>query len=51
MLSGEVITAYTDSKIADLNLWGWFERVSGGDNPVDKLSRGSAEGDWDIVPI
>ena len=21
------------------------------DNPVDKLSRGSSEGDWDIVPI
>ena len=51
VLSGEMITAYTHSKIADLNLWGWFERVSSGDNPVDKLSRGSSEGDWDIVPI
>ena len=51
VLSGECITAYTHSKIADLGLWPWFDRVATDDNPVDKLSRGSVDGPWKLVPI
>ena len=29
----------------------WFDRVDSKSNPVDKLSRGQVEGDWDLVPI
>ena len=45
VLSGEVITAYTHSKISEMNLWAWFDRVASDDNPVDKLSRGDSSGD------
>ena len=38
VMSGECITAFTHSKIADLGLWTWFDRVASDDNPVDKLS-------------
>ena len=29
----------------------WFDRVDTKSNPVDGLSRGKLEGDWDIVPL
>lgn len=51
VLSGEVITAFTHSKISDMNLWAWFDRVASSGNPVDKLSRGDVAGSWDLVPI
>ena len=51
VMSGECITAFTHSKIADLGLWSWFDRVASDDNPVDKLSRGSMDGPWELVPI
>ena len=37
VLSGEVITAYTHSRVAAIGLWPWFDRVASPDNPVDKL--------------
>ena len=51
VLSGEVITAYTHSRIAKFGLWSWFDSVAGSDNPVDKLSRGSLQGPWELVDI
>ena len=51
VLSGEVITAYTHSRIADRGLWAWFDRVASADNPVDKLSRGEMQGPWSLLPI
>ena len=51
VMSGECITAFTHSRIADLGLWTWFDRVASDDNPVDKLSRGCMDGPWELVPI
>ena len=50
-MSGECITAFTHSRIADLGLWTWFDRVASDDNPVDTLSRGCMEGSWELKPI
>ena len=51
VLSGEVITAYTHSTIAERGLWSWFDRVASADNPVDKLSRGELRGPWSLQTI
>ena len=51
VLSGECITAFTHSRVASAGLWSWFDRVASKDNPVDKLSRGELEGEWDLLPI
>ena len=51
VLSGEVITAYTHSRVAAIGLWPWFDRVASEDNPVDKLSRGKMDGPWKLVEI
>ena len=50
-MSGECITAFTHSKIADLGLWSGCDRVASDDNPVDKLSRGCLDGPCELVPI
>ena len=51
VLSGEVITAFTHSRIATHGLWSWFDRVASDDNLVDKLSRGKMEGPWQLLDI
>lgn len=51
VLSGQCITAYTHSKVADCGLWPWFDIVSSEDNPVDKLSRNVKDGPWELLPI
>ena len=51
VLSGECITAFTHARIATAGVWSWFDRVASKDNPVDQLSRGKMDGNWDIVPI
>ena len=51
VMSGECITAYTHSKVAEAGLWPWFDRVATDDNPVDKLSRGVMNGPWELLPI
>ena len=37
-----------DSKV---NACPWFDRVDTKSNPVDGLSRGDFNGNWDIVPL
>ena len=51
VMSGEVITAFTHAHIAAAGVWAWFDRVSSADNPVDKLSRGQLQGDWELLDI
>ena len=51
VLSGECITSYTHSKVADIGLWPWFDRVASEDNPVDKLSLGVMDGPWELLSI
>ena len=51
VLSGECITAFTHSRIASAGLWAWFDRVASKDNPVDQLSRGKLEGEWELLDI
>ena len=51
MLSGEYITAFTHSRIASVGLCAWFDRVASKDNPVDQLSRGKLEGEWELLEI
>ena len=51
VLSGECITAFTHSKISEIGLWPWFDRVATDDNPVDKLSRGCMDGPWEFLPV
>lgn len=51
VLSGECITAYTQSKVAGAGLWPRFDRVASDDNPVGKLSCGVMDGPWDLLPI
>ena len=51
VLSGEVITAFTHSRISAIGLWSWFDRVASDDNPVNKLSRGTLEGSWKLMDI
>ena len=51
VLSGECITAFTHSKISEIGLWPWFDRVATDDNPVDKLSRGCMDGPWELLPV
>ena len=51
VLSGEVITAYTHSRVSAIGLWPWFDRVPSADNPVDQLSRGVMKGPWELTDI
>ena len=51
VLAGECITAYTHSMVAKSGMWTWFDRVASDDNPVDKLSRGSLVGPWQLRDI
>ena len=51
VLSADVIAAYTSQEIARLNLWTWFDRVDSKSNPVDGLSRGDVEGEWELRDI
>ena len=51
VLSGEVITSYTHSRVSAIGLWPWFDRVASADNPVDKLSRGVMSGPWELMDI
>ena len=49
--SGDVINGMTWERVAKLRCRPWFERVESSANPVDGLSRGRRDGDWDIVPL
>ena len=51
VLFGEVITAFSHSRVSVIGLWPWFDRVARPDNPVDKLSRGVMDGPWKLVDI
>ena len=47
----DTIIAMTWHKCGKLNVCPWFDRVDTKSNPVDGLSRGNLEGDWDIIPL
>ena len=47
----DTIVAMTWHKCGKLNVSPWFDRVDTKSNPVDGLSRGKLEGNWDIVPL
>ena len=51
VMSGECITAYTHKWISHYGFRVWFDRVDSSANPVDKLSRGVFDGQWDLMPI
>ena len=47
----DTIAGMTWRKIAKINACPWFDRVDTKSNPVDGLSRGVLDGDWDIAPL
>ena len=47
----DTIVGLTWRKIAKINACPWFDRVDTKSNPVDGLSRGDLNGNWDIVPL
>ena len=51
VLSGEVITASTHSRVSSIGLRPWLDRVASEENPVDELSRGKMDGPWKLVDM
>ena len=51
VLSGDRIVGWTWSRIWDLEVLPWFDRVESASNPVDGLSRGDMAGPWVLVPV
>ena len=49
--STDTLVGLTWQRIARINVCPWFDRVDTKSNPVDGLSRGDLQGDWDIVPL
>jgi len=47
--SGDALVSLTWNRIVSLRCLPWFDRVESKANPVDGLSRGLMEGDWDTV--
>ena len=47
----DTIVGMTWHRCGKLSVCPWFDRVDTKSNPVDGLSRGNLEGDWDIVPL
>lgn len=48
VLSADAIASYALEGTARLNLWTWLDRVESRSNPVDGLSPGDVEGDWEL---
>ena len=46
-----MLVGYTWQLISEVKALPWFDRVESKANPVDGLSRGRFEGDWQLVPI
>ena len=44
----DVVIGATWARIANLRCLPWFDRVDSKANPVDGLSRGVFDGDWDL---
>ena len=51
VLSADCIASFTSELAAKKNLWTWFDRVDTKSNPVDGLSRGDLEGEWELMDI
>ena len=51
VLSADCIASFTSDLAAKKNLWTWFDRVDTKSNPVDGLSRGDLEGEWELMDI
>ena len=49
--SADCITAWCASRVAELGVWAWFDRVDTKSNPVDGLSRGNMDGPWKLQQI
>lgn len=49
VLSGEVITAYTNSRVAAVGLSPWFDRVASAANPADQLSHRVMDQPWRLM--
>ena len=47
----DLLVGYTWQLISEVKALPWFDRVESSANPVDGLSRGRFEGDWQLVPI
>ena len=47
----DTIVGMTWHRCGKLGVCPWFDRVDTKSNPVDGLSRGNLEGEWDIVPL
>ena len=47
----DTIVGMTWHRCGKLSVCPWFDRVDTKSNPVDGLSRGYLEGDWDLVPL
>ena len=51
VFSTDTLVGMTWQKISKVNACPWFDRVDTKSNPVDGLSRGDFNGNWDIVPL
>ena len=49
--SADVLAAWVSSKVAELGIIPWYDRVDTKSNPVDGLSRGRLEGPWELVKL
>jgi len=51
VFSTDTLVGMTWKKISKINACPWFDRVDTKSNPVDGLSRGNLDGEWDIVQL
>ena len=49
IMSGDLIAAETWLQVAERRIYPWFGRVASSSNPVDQLSHGVLNGDWELV--